>query len=362
MRELLILVPGLGRTSRSQQKEAFVQGLLHASEHVVLERVEGEAVRVGTARLASQDGTVEYDVTEAYWNDLVPSLTSQPLKTKVLRGLSLLFYWSFSGIWKGVWARKYLTMNMIMSSVVLLLWYFGTLALFAEAVSSSFKEGTAVAQALKAFGSWKTWAIATAAMGVMPVALMVDIVDFSKRYIAEEAGGVDGPALRLQIVKRVRDQVLADMGAGPYERVTVVSHSFGTVVAVDVLADLPVPTETHLRSITLGSPLELLAKKASWLNGEKQKCLERPQLVEWVDVNSPVDWLCTGADLPDHPKAKTCSIRPTGTLIDRLAGKLHCRYFDNQDVARCVLEPLVISSDQDEALPSLPHTTAADRG
>jgi len=297
---------------------------------------------VGAVRLASQDGTVEYDVTEAYWNDLVPGLTNQPLKTKVLRGLSLLFYWTFSGIWKGVWGRKYLTMNMMLSSVVLLLWYVGTLALFAKAVSSSFEDGTAIAQALQSFGSWKLWASATAAMGVIPVALMIDIVDFAKRYIAEESGSADGPALRWQIVKRVRDQVLVDMGAGPYDRVTVVSHSFGTVVAVDVLADLPVPTETPLRSITLGSPLELLAKRASWLNDEKQKCLERSELVEWVDVNSPVDWLCTGADLPVHPKAKTCAIRPTGTLIDRLAGKLHCRYFDNQGVARRVLEPLTL--------------------
>ena len=96
-KELIVLIPGLVRICRSAQLDRFVEGLLKVSERMPLEEIKGrKSIPRGARRLRGErDGTtVEIDVQEAYWNDFVPSLTQEPLRTKVVRGLSLATYWA----------------------------------------------------------------------------------------------------------------------------------------------------------------------------------------------------------------------------------------------------------------------------
>lgn len=342
-RELIILVPGLIRVSRSVQLSRFVDGLKAASERLPLEEIADDTVPHGARRLrgARCGEEVEIDVQEAYWNDLVPSLTQESLRTKVVRGLSLLWYWTLSPVWIGFLNRKYLTFGLTLSITAVLAWYLSTLVLLIEAVGNNPPEVLAgVMPALKAavakVGGWRFWVFASALVGILPIAILVDISDFAKRYVANESAAPGRPAVRLEIVKQVRDQVLYALEREDYSLVTVVGHSFGTVVAVDLLADLP-SQGLPLRVVTMGSPIELLARRASWLDKDVLALAKRSDLDEWVDVNSPSDWFASGAGAPQSERFRKAPVESFGTFIDKLAAQVHASYFDNQGAVREVL-------------------------
>ena len=342
-KELIILVPGLVRVSRSVQLSSFVNGLRAASERMPLEEIADETVPRGACRLRGARGgaEVEIDVQEAYWSDLVPSVTQEPLGTKVLRGLSLAWYWAFSPVWKGVWRRKYLTFGIAMSFAAFMAWYLGTLVLLVEAWGENPPEVLAgvmpsLTKVVDYVGGWRFWVFASALVGFLPVALLVDISDFAKRYVSNESAAAGGPAVRLEIVKVVREQLLSALDQEDYSSVTVVGHSFGCVVAVDLLADLP-SLGRSFRVVTMGSLIELLAKRAPWLREDVLALAGRPDLEEWVDVNSSADWFASGSGAPASERYREAPVDTFGTLPDKLAARVHSRYFDNQGAIRIIL-------------------------
>ena len=143
--------------------------------------------------------------------------------------------------------------------------------------------------------------------------------------------------MRHEIVKRVRHQLQDALDREDYTSVTVVGHSFGTVVAVDLLADLP-PQETRFRLITLGALVELLAKRAPWLDQEVKRLVERPDLVEWIDVISSSDWFASGSGAPPKGRWREVKTVSRGTFVDKLAARTHASYFDNQKAVRVILD------------------------
>ena len=342
-RELIILVPGLVRVSRLAQLTSFVDGLKAASERMPLEGVADESVPRGVQRLrGTRDGTpIEIDVQEAYWNDLVPSLTQENLRTKVVRGLSLFWYWALSPVWKGFFKRMYLTFGLALSVIAFIAWYLGTLVLLIEAVASNPPPGLAgvmqfLQNAVAYVGGWRFWVLASALVTFIPVALLVDISDFAKRYVSNEATAPGRPAVRFEIVKRARDQLLSALERGGYSSVTVVGHSFGSVVAVDLMADLP-PQSLSLRVVTMGSLIEVLASRATWLDKDVKALAARKDLEEWVDVNSKSDWFASGAGVPVSDRCREVPVESFGTFPDKLAARVHARYFDNQGAVEEIL-------------------------
>ncbi len=332
--EAIILVPGLQRSAVHNQRARFVSGLKHVWEADTL--AEADSAPPDAVRLASPERTI--DVYEAYWNDLVPSLTGRGLGARVLRGLSLTVFWTFSGIWRGIGRRVSLTLGTMVAGLILVLWYLSVVALFYESVATDpgvlarlpFGLGPVVA-GWDPKGLWWVWASLSVVAVVVPVAVLVDIMDFAKIYASEEVLEGDEVALRFQVVSRVRDQVRRALAAGEYRRITVVGHSFGAVLAVDVMAELPLPEGTPFRLVTLGSPAELIARRAHWLEAEIDQCAGRPELAGWVDVVSAADWLASGTTDREVPAIREVTVRPHGTLIDRVAARVHSRYFDSQE-------------------------------
>lgn len=174
---------------------------------------------------------------------------------------------------------------------------------------------------------------------LIPISLLVDISDFSKRYITNEPAEPGQPAVRFEIVKRVREQLQARLDPSEYSSLTVVGHSFGSVVAVDLFADLP-PVGVPVRILTMGSLLEILGKQAPWLKGEVATLSQRGDLVEWVDIKSHSDWFASGADIPESPVCREATIGSYGTFPDKLAARVHARYFDNQEAVNILLEDI----------------------
>lgn len=333
--EAIILIPGMKRSAVHNQRARFIAGLEHVWEGDALARAE-DGPPDGVRLVAREQGRT-LDVYEAYWNDLVPSLTEQGLRARVLRGLSLTGYWAFSGIWRGITGRPSLTVGTMTAGLVLVAWYLGVLLLFADALAANpdLLFGVTVPEtaraAIGAVGTWWLWLLTSVLTVVVPVSVVVDIMDFAKIYASEEVVEDDELALRFQVVSRVRDQIRRALANEAYSRVTIVGHSFGAVLAVDVMSDLPLPDDTRLRMVTLGSPAELLARKAAWLDAEIDACAARPDLDEWVDIVSRADWLASGTSPKTFPKVREVGVRPHGTLVDRVAAKVHSRYFDSQE-------------------------------
>lgn len=342
-RTLVVLIPGLARFTRSAQLSAFVDGLTAASERFLVSEISDDNTAPGIRRLraTSNDRTLEMDVVEAYWNDMVPSLTQETVTTRMLRGLSLIVFWVMSPIWNSFWHRKYLTLGFLTSGIAFIAWYFSTIVLFIDALQENgdnpFPGVLAwVSWFVNWIGGWKVWAGMSVFVALLPVSLLVDITDFAKRYITDEPAVAGQPAVRFEIVKRVREQLLAALQSNEYTSITVIGHSFGSVVAVDLMADLP-SQGIPVRVITMGSLIEILAKQASWLRDDVNTLCQRPDLEEWIDVYTDSDWFASGAGVPDSNKCREVKVKSFSTFIDKVAARVHARYFDNQETVRLVL-------------------------
>jgi hypothetical protein len=349
--ELIVLIPGSARVARGSQRERFVKGIVETSERPIVERDEaGEtspiAVRLN-ARSASE--VRRLDIVEAYWNDLVPSLQNAGPGAKFLRGTSLIFYWGLSKVWRGFHNRIYLTLGVISAGIALITWYYGTMAMFLEAYLQGQSSTPGVRETasgvlwfLQTIGTWKIWATTSIIMTLIPVNVLIEMMDLTKRFLTNERTEGDSTGLRVQVRHRVREQILAAMKTGQYQRLTIVGHSFGTVIAMDVLGDLPLPA-LDVRLITIGSPIELLRKRADWLEQEMRKCLARPDLTEWIDIYSEEDWFASGSELPKGSelhagKSRAIVVHVGGTFVDKIAGRTHRGYFDQDEVVATVLE------------------------
>ncbi len=350
--ELLLLVPGAGRVAQGWQRDRLVAGLSAAAEGVRIDRIEGGPPQA--IRLKVTNGVDErlIDVVETYWNDLMPSLANLDPGAKFARGTSLVIYWGISHIWKGFLGRKYLTAGMVISGVALIAWYYGTLALFLEALRNSANapavlrdSATTLGQLLDLVAGWKVWAVASAAMGLIPVNLLVEIMDFSKRFLSNERVGESGLGLRVAVRNRVLEQVRAALDAHPYQKLIVVGHSFGCLVALDFLADLSLRPNLQVRFVTIGSSIELLSHKDEWPLAEIEKCANRGELQAWVDVIGDRDWFASGTPAPGKSaKFEIEKVPARGTFVDALTSRTHGMYFDAEATVRAVLGVTVSTS------------------
>src|SRR5262249_8216298 len=150
---------------------------------------------------------------------------------------------------------------------------------------------------------------------LIPVNLLVEIMDFSKRFLSNERVGESGLGLRVAVRNRVLEQVRAALDAHPYQRLIVVGHSFGCLVALDFLADLSLRPNLQFRFVTIGSSIELLSQKDEWPLAEIEKCAKRGELQAWVDVIGDRDWFASGTPAPGQSaKFEVEKVPPRGTF------------------------------------------------
>lgn len=376
----IVLVPGLIESERDEQRDYLVNGLCGVSESMRVDRV-GPATVDGASgvRLRATDprseSTGSVDVFEAYWYDLVHRLSRKPLRTRMVRGTFLLPYWLQGSLLRHFNAHKFLMVNLTLGSLLLILWYVSTVGLLLalgdelipNVIPFDVPNHGATQPVLERWIKWiKTcvltpldtfattyfaplWAFVAVLSYLVPVNLLVDVADFSKRYLMNETEDEGSPlGLRDKLRNRVRDTVIPVCESGAYDGVTVVAHSFGCAVAVDVLADLSVPADVDLHLVTMGSPLELLVQRSSWVRHEIRRCASQSSLTAWDDVYSNADWFCTRTPFDDldvddsdvdngdgRPNLRSHRVLMDATLQDKLAVRTHRRY---------VSSPLVVDT------------------
>jgi len=350
-KEAFILIPGLDSNEKNANRHRLVTGFLNVPESARLEEM-GESTVIGEAgvRLKATIGHSSekiIDCYEANWWDLTVTKAEENSFKKMRQGFSLLKYWFFSRVWGTVFKSPYMTLSVVLSSLLLIMWYYGILVLAFTAIGSNpdmipsaatQNWGTELAQAIgkagKVMGGWYIWAAASLLMGFLPLNSLVRISSFTKRYLQNEPME-DGVGVRDKIRNRVKETLDRILQDGSYSRVTILTHSFGTVVGVDILADYKFDPDRSIRFVTIGSPLYFLSYRSRWIDNEVKKCLANEFIDSWLDFYSDEDWLCS--KIPGHGEGdktgqQSIPIKHEASLARKLRGQTHLAYFSSQPV------------------------------
>jgi len=364
-RRAIVLIPGVRREERTFRRDALINNLEHV-ESFPLSR--GEAVEVtGEAgvrliarplRSGAAPQGPELDVFEAYWADMVPDQAELSPWQKLGNGLDLLAYWLFSWrAWRAFAVSRYITIGLMAGGVLLVLWYVALALLVADtvtkdpALTANLRELPVVGGVLEMFlagadmvGHWYWWAAIAFVLSVVRVDGLVQLAHFAKDYLENRPDETE-VGLRDRMRERVRATLENVLQAG-YDEVFVVAHSFGSVIAVDLLADWPHRDDfARLRLVTLGSPIAVLGYRSKWLDAERRQLLARRELEVWFDFHAPTDWLCTA--VPGHAERYGELNRQLdfeAPLRQMLTGQTHLLYYRSPEVLEALAAPLPASS------------------
>jgi hypothetical protein len=287
------------------------------------------------------------DIYEAYWLDIVTEqrLSDKDFRTKLVEGADLLIYWIFSPVWKAFYEVPSLIIGLFISLFILVFWYYGILlTLLKEVAEKSYVLGQDIPDSWSAYAKvieqiLDNWSlliligIIFSIIGGISIDKLIDKAHFVKKYL----GNVGGILLRNKIrcrVKNITDDVLKN-----YDKLTIVAHSFGVIIATDFLADYHYTKK--IEYISLGGTLKVLSYRSKWIREEIKKCLNNKLVSKWDDYYSKQDWL--GTKTPVFPgnnstKIKLHEFPIQCSFMDRLLGITHIAYLSNPLWARIWLK------------------------
>ncbi|MFN5967747.1 MAG: hypothetical protein ACK46E_22035, partial [Pseudanabaena sp.] len=290
------------------------------------------------------------DIYEIYWRDLVDDLNDKSIRYRVFRGIYLLFYWLFASLKIGRISRIFF-FQVLGILLLITAWEYSTVTLALTAIGNDpntlgFRLPSELATTLgklgTTLGGWQTWLITSAILSVLPVPtnVIVNLLDFMVRYAEDdtERGSV---SLRDRLRYRLSSVLDDALNETKYDKITVLAHSLGTVLAVDFLADYKHPSAKKISFITLGSPLKTLASVSSWISEEIRKCVNNKSVEEWSDFYSNQDWLCTEAPVSydeENNKFQAEAISLRVSLAKQMSGEVHLAYFSDRLVLEKIIE------------------------
>lgn len=360
LKEAVVFIPGFGAKSQDYYLEKLLTiGLTSRLEdrRVDLEReavkISGQSGKRFIAYEQSGDKKI-LDIYEIYWLDLMEKLGEKSLKEQVFRGLYLFIFCFSSQIWSMAQQSRILLGQLMLAMFLLGLWYYGNVAIALTAIGKNPSAlgdlgvslppeiASILTQIGESMGSWPIWVTASLLLGLLPISItnFVNQIDFTAHYLEDDVSAEVG-SLRNRIRLRVKMALDDALKQGEYERVTVLAHSMGVAIAVDLLADYYNPTDIPIRVITLGGQIELFSYKTHWILEESSKCLSNPAVVSWVDFYSKQDWLCTPTPLPNKVqghKFRSSAIRFQVPLSKQISGEPHIAYFFDHRVLENLLE------------------------
>jgi len=370
-RRAIVLIPGMKREQRFYRRDVLVANLETVERHPL---VRGEEVSVGGEcglRLAlaplragdaaaAPDGLASVDVFEAYWADMIPEQAEQAPWTKLWQGLELVGYWVFCWrSWQAVAmslcrGSSLIALGLLMGGLTLIAWYIMLAVLVGQAVAPGGKvpEELAgipvVSDVVAVYGAAAGWIAGNAWWAVLPfllAMLQVDALVLLARFIKdyfENREDESGVGLRDRVRRRIAG-ALESVLTGDYDEVVVVAHSFGTVIAADILADWPHEGDLkRLSLVSLGSPIGVLRYRSAWLESERRELLQSRRFAAWVDFFSPSDWLCGAVTGHRESYGATMSRRLSfeAPWPQKLSGQTHMLYYRDSRVLEQLAAPL----------------------
>lgn len=359
LRRAIVLIPGFRREEQFFRRDALVNNLetvepfpLARAETIGVAGASGQRLMAQSVR--GREPGPDLEVFEAYWADMAHDDGEVGPWQKLGRGLDLMSYWLLSWrAWRAFAVSRYITAGLLFGAAILVLWYVALLLLVADtlrkepALTQNVASLPLLGSLLEAFygaadaiAHWYWWVLIAFVLSVVPVDGLVQLARFVKNYF-ENRPDVTGVGLRDRVRRRVC-ATLEDVLAQPYDEVVIVAHSFGSVLAVDVLADWPHQKDFgRLRLVTLGSPIAVLCYRSKWLDAERRELLANPDLAHWLDFYARTDWLCTA--VPGHRErygAESRELAFEAPLRQRLSGQTHLLYYRHAAVLEALAAPL----------------------
>ena len=355
VQEAIIFVPAFS----SKEKDYYINHYLAIGLANRLEDkrvyLEPEEIKISgqTGRrfiFASEAQEKKIDIYEIYWRDLVDDLTDKSIRYRVFRGIYLLFYWIFASSKIGRISRAFFVQVLVIL-LLMVAWEYSTVTVALTAIGNNpnalgfqlpAELTTTLGELGRTFGGWPIWLAISALLSMLPVSTnaLIDLLDFTVRYAEDdtERGLVSiRDRLRCRLAS-VFDDVLNE---NRYDKITILAHGLGSVLAVDFLADYKHPRAKKIGLITLGSPLKSLASISNWISKEVPRCLHSEFVESWHDFYSNRDWLCTKVPLSSvigSSKFQATAISLNVSWVKQLSGESHAAYFFDRSVLEKIVE------------------------
>lgn len=354
-KEAVVFIPGFAANTKNHYLDNFlITGLTTRLEQKRILLAPDEVKVAGQSGRRFMYEMENYrkiiDIYEVFWSDLVDPLSRKDIKKKIIGGISLFIFWISKSISIARKSRIFSLQIVVFMSLVIF-WYYGTLVMLLTAIGNDptvlgtqLPDGWAstLGQIGNNLGGWSIWVATSLLISFLSFSVdsIVDLIDFTARYMRDETSQKLG-GLRDRLRRRVSTALDDVIQSNEYQKITVLSHSFGTLISTDLLADYYHPDCQSIRYITLGSPLASLTSHSKWLKSEVVRCLENNVVTTWVDFYSNQDWFCT--QVPRLPsknldKLKSHSIGLKVSFFDQVLGASHNAYFFEKLVLEEILD------------------------
>jgi hypothetical protein len=361
-RRAVVLVPGMEHAERFAKRDILVRNMetverypLTTAEEV---KIGGEkAIRLKSVVLRGAEGAggPDIDIFEAYWFDLTNKPFTEGSKRKFRMGLGLLRYWLLSRrIWAALYESRFIAFGMVLSGALLVLWYFSIVIVAFNALGPDDNllprpDGLdlingwtdALELKIRSWGDLKIWGSIAVLLTFFQADSLVRIAEFAKQYLLNAADETD-VGLRDRVKMRVRAVLSAVFDSGYYDEVYVVGHSFGSVVAIDVLSGWGHPKDLEkMTLVTWGSPVAVLRHRSAWLRGQLENLRKSTGIRRWFDFHSRTDWMCTAIPPQDDGiNPVSVDLNFEGSFTEKMTGGTHSLYYRNEQVLENLAVPV----------------------
>ncbi|RLK50609.1 hypothetical protein DFR31_0515 [Alkalispirillum mobile] len=355
-RRAVVLIPGLERVERFERRDLLAENLANTvaqptypAEPVMAAGEAGLRLRPRALRGDERPGRT-LDLFEAYWADMVPSSAEMSPWRRFVSGFELVAYWLFSwGNLKALRLSRAIAIGLVAGGVLLVLWYVSIAVIVVAALRAAPEQEMLLASlpALRSLFDWlldvTAWVQTSAPYFILTLLLsafradeLAQMAMFSKEYLENRRRDMQA-GLRDRVRRRVAETI-DHVLASSYDEVFVVAHSFGSIIAIDLLARWPHPADRdRVHLITLGSPEAVLSCRSQWLAGERER-LFRNAPHAWLDFYSPTDWLCNAiTDHARHYPGNSHRLWFDAPLIERATGRTHKAYYFDPEVLQTLM-------------------------
>lgn|GEM_PF-3408894 len=346
-RRAILLVHGFGEFEPEHYSNMLARKLRTLDHHRYREIVRHKMDGLDCLRLVpypDADKTPQVDIFEAYW--LKKAAMPQPggPVPRLLMATSVVWYWMASVWW--IVALRYnrtVIAALLLTFALVMIWYATVAFALFKLIVDSWPADFGVEWLRSSHANIRAWMlpwngiIALAGIGV--AFTQIDNVIAISRFVRGYFGR--SPMLEPEISQIVQDRLeviyAAREGDAPlYDRVVVVGHSLGAVIALEALADFSnTAVQSRTRLVTWGGALPLLRFRSPRLARRIERAVGGT-VRDWHDYYSNRDWLsCELPALNAGERNMSRSLRFSSWW--GLSRSAHEQYFESDEAT----EPLL---------------------
>ena len=358
--EFILFIPGFGSKEPETYLIKLVEGIRKycdrnnfSFEDLDDSAIEIEGIQQRRIKVQLDDEISRViDIQEVYWGDLKTILSPESGIIQVIRGLNLLLFWILSPrLWKQIISSKYIFFWTLATLIVSIAWYYGVLATTFTAIGADphilgleltdFELVDDVVSFFQERGDYlngiNAMVISSILIYVFPVKEIIDMAYATKCYLTNYKGTYNKIYSRVNtylrgIVKQSSDE---QSNKPKYDRITVLSHSFGVVISTELLAKYS--GKIAIRNITLGGALLLITGRSNRVKKAQNLLATSSKIAPWIDFYSESDWLCTTSSINKQQEIDSRRIKTVVEFDEKFTGESHNLYFDDDEVIQTLL-------------------------